>query len=122
MFKRKPTTQKRSLLSFLDPITSQFSEINENLETNGFVGKNTFKKMVWCFMLVFIYIFFQHNIETLVKRKEKAEVQMKESQASYIGQKATYMYESKHSEVSKKMKDLGMIQNMEPPIKIIVED
>lgn len=122
MFKTKPTTQNRGLFSFLDPITSQFNEINENLEINGFLGQNTFKKIVWVFMLVFIYIFFQHNIETLVKRKEKAEVQMKESKASYIGQKANYMYESKHSEVSKKMKALGIIQNMEPPIKIIVED
>lgn len=122
MFTRKPKTRQKGPTGFLDPIFSQFREIRENLELNGFVGQNTFKKTVWCFFLVFIYIFFQHNIETLVKRKEKAEVQMKESQASYIGQKARYMYESKHSEVSKKMDELGMIQNMEPPIKIVVED
>lgn len=75
-------------------------------------------RFFWIAFLGIIYIYFQHrhdNLtrEVIVKRKEMEEVR-----ASYITQQARFMYESKQSEVRKRLESANLSTNLEPPTKI----
>lgn len=125
MFAQKPKSPRRDNSShsrFSLPEFQFIKNLKNDFQEHGLVPTHRIKQVLWFTMLVFIYIFFQHRIETLIVRMEKAEVKMKEMRATYIAQKANYMFESKHSEISKKMEPIGLDKNIEPPIKIVVED
>jgi hypothetical protein len=125
MFAKKTKSPRRDITSRTQFSLPEFKFVNNlkaSFEEHGLLPAKSVKKVGWIFGLILIYIFFQHNIETLIVRMEKAEIKMKESRAAYITNKAGYMFESKQSEISKKMSAIGMDSNVEPPIKIIVKD
>ncbi len=84
--------------------------------------RECFGRFVLPFFLVIIYIFFQHNFDSLIRRLDKTESEIKEKRAAYISHKSSYMFESKHSQVSKALEERGLNRNIEPPIKIVTED
>lgn len=125
MFAQKPKSPRRDTTSrfkFSFPEFKFINNLSASFEEHGLLPAKSVKKVAWVFGLIIVYIFFQHNIETLIVRMEKAEIRMKETRAAYITNKAGYMFESKHSEISKKMSSIGMDTNIEPPIKIVVND
>jgi hypothetical protein len=125
MFAKNPKSPRRdnkTHFKFSLPKFQFITNLQASFEEHGLVPTKAVSKVAWVFGLVLIYIFFQHNIETLIVRMEKAEVKMKEMRAAYITNKASYMFESKHSEISKKMSSIGMDTNIEPPIKIVVTE
>lgn len=125
MFAQKPKSPRRDVSSrfkFSLPEFKFIHNLKSSFEEHGLLPAKSVKKVAWMLVLIMIYIFFQHNIETLIVRMEKAEIRMKETRAAYITNKAGYMFESKHSEISKKMSAIGMDTNIEPPIKIVVQD
>ncbi|SOE21486.1 hypothetical protein SAMN06298216_1950 [Spirosomataceae bacterium TFI 002] len=119
---KSPRRDNSSRFKFSFPEFDFVKNLKASFEEHGLLPAKSVKKVGWVFGLIMIYIFFQHNIETLIVRMEKSEVKMKEMRAAYITNKAGYMFESKHSEISKKMSSIGMDTNIEPPIKIVVQD
>jgi hypothetical protein len=77
------------------------------------------RKVGFSFCLVIIYIFFQNNFEYLIRGLDKAESEIKEIRAEYISHKSAYMFDSKHSQVSKALEYRGLHRNIEPPVKIV---
>lgn len=77
----------------------------------------TLAKMLWVGVLAFVYIYFQHNFDRLIRKTENAEKTVEERRSVYIYHKAKYLYSSKQSEIEKKLQGRGFT-NQEPPIKI----
>jgi hypothetical protein len=93
--------------------------IADTLNISEELPTSMLRKVGFAFCLVIIYIFFQHNFESLIRRLDKAEAEIKEKRAEYISHKSAYMFESKHSQVSKALDVRGLHRNIEPPIKIV---
>jgi hypothetical protein len=113
--------RKQSVFSRLIKNANLTDKLAEKLEINGGFPSETFRKMAFGFLLIFIYIFFQHNIETLFRDITKAELEIKEKRASYIAHKSALMVKSKHSQVSTSLESRGL-RNIQPPVKIIAKD
>lgn len=97
-------------------------DIKTSLERQGFRPESLLKKFLWVFILSIIFIFFKHNSDKLVVRLEKDRREMNDVRATLLGQNSSYMFSSKHSEISKKLQNITDMSNLEPPIKIEVEE
>ncbi len=69
-----------------------------------------------------LYIGNGHYAESTIRRMDKVQRQVEDLHADYHTLKADYMFDSKQSEVSLKVKELGLQESSEPPIKIEVEE
>ncbi len=114
--------KRESLFSRLQKNLNFTDKLAEKLEISGGFPAETVKKIVFGFFLIFIYIFFQHHLETLFRDITRAETEIKEKRASYISHKSALMVKSKHSQVSEALSDRGLHRNIEPPVKIIVKE
>ena len=112
-------------VSFWSRMASKFNFfdwLEEKLNISEELPTGMLRKVCFAFFLVIIYIFFQHNFDSLIRRLDKTESEIKEKRAAYISHKSSYMFESKHSQVSKALEERGLNRNIEPPIKIVTED
>jgi hypothetical protein len=109
----------KSPVRFLNPL---FNWVNEKLEIDEKISFKTFSKILWLMFLVIIYIFFQHNFDSYIRKLNKTEKDLNETRARYISRKSKYIYASKQSEVEEKLKDRGFETQPEPPIKIAIKN
>jgi Bacteriodetes cell division protein (FtsL-like) len=77
---------------------------------------------IWLFFLTFSYIFFSHKYESSIRKIEKLKVVIDEKRSEFISKKASYMKETKKSEILKKVAPYGLEENLIAPQKIIVEN
>ena len=68
------------------------------------------------------YIGNSHYAERMVRRTEQLEREVENLRANYTTLKASYMYESKQSQVAKRAKELGLEESATPPYKIVVSE
>ena len=66
------------------------------------------------------YIGNSHYAERMVRRMDKLEREVEDLRANYTTLKASYMYESKQSQVAKRVKELGLEESATPPYKIVI--
>ena len=64
------------------------------------------------------YIGNSHYAERMVRRMDQLEREVEDMRANYTTLKASYMYESKQSQVAKRVKALGLEESATPPFKI----
>lgn len=92
----------------------------------GLFGQGVPVKLVPPFLfaalLVLIYIWSNHQADKTVRNIERLQQEVEDLRADVTTLEAEYMYSSKQSEVSKKVRNLGIVENDEPPFKILVED
>ena len=69
-----------------------------------------------------LYIGNGHYGENTIRRIDKVQKEVEDLHADYHTLKADYMFDSKQSEVSLKVKELGLRESSEPPVKITVEE
>lgn len=79
-------------------------------------------KVAFTVLLAVFYVWNNHYAERSVRVIDKLEEEVEDLRADVTTLEANYMYSSKQSEVAKKVKPLGLVESMEPPAKIIVED
>jgi len=79
-------------------------------------------KVVFTVLIGVFYVWNSHFAEKSIREIDKLEDVVEDLKADVTTLEANYMYGSKQSEVAKKVKPLGLIESMEPPEKIIVED
>lgn len=79
-------------------------------------------KVAFTVLLTVFYVWNNHYAERSVRVIDKLEEEVEDLRADVTTLEANYMYSSKQSEVAKKVKPLGLVESMEPPVKIIVED
>ena len=66
------------------------------------------------------YIGNSHYAERMVRRMDQLEREVEDLRANYTTLKASYMYESKQSQVAKRVKALGLEESATPPYKIVI--
>lgn len=79
-------------------------------------------KVAFTVLLTVFYVWNNHYAERSVRVIDKLVEEVEDLRADVTTLEANYMYSSKQSEVAKKVKPLGLVESMEPPAKIIVED
>jgi len=104
---------------------SVFSWIQNMIDLNKLLNEGIPLKYIPQILFVtFITIFYignNHYAEKTTREIEKLEIEVEELRADYTSLKADYMYSSKQSEVAKKVKKLGLVENDIPPEKIVVK-
>lgn len=113
--------RKEGLFSRISRKLNFYEWLSDKLHITDEVPVPLIQKVVFAFLLLFVYISFQHNIETLTRDISKAETLIKEKRASFISHKSAYMFQSKHSQVSASLSERGLNRNIEPPIKIVAK-
>lgn len=66
------------------------------------------------------YIGNSHYAERMIRRMDQLEREVEDMRANYTTLKASYMYESKQSQVAKRARALGLEESATPPYKILV--
>lgn len=79
-------------------------------------------KVLFCTVLVIIYIANGHFAERNARKIEKLKQEVEDLRADYITMKSDYMYESKQSEIAKRAATMGIYESDVPPTKILVEN
>lgn len=66
------------------------------------------------------YIGNSHYADRMIRRMDQLEQEVEDLRANYTTLKASYMYESKQSQVAKRARALGLEESPTPPYKIVV--
>ncbi len=69
-----------------------------------------------------IYIWNSHQMDKTIREIDALEVQVEDLRADYTTLKAAYMKASKQTEVAKRVKELGLIESIEPVKKIEIAE
>ena len=78
--------------------------------------------IVFVTFLGIAYIWNSHQMDKTIREIDALEVEVEDLRADYTTLKAEYMKASKQTEVAKRVKDLGLIESIEPVKKIELED
>ena len=68
-----------------------------------------------------LYIGNGHYGENTIRKMDKVQKQVEDLHADYHTLKADYMFDSKQSEVATKVKNMGLEESSEPPLKITAQ-
>ena len=118
---RKSAQPARPSRSRTNPLDKLAKWINQKLEIDEKLSPASVKKVLWISGMVVIYIFFQHNLDGLIRKLHTTEKEVNEIRATYIYYKSKYLFASKQSEVEKKLETNGFERNADPPIKVSVK-
>ncbi len=66
------------------------------------------------------YIGNSHYADRMILRMDQLEREVEDMRANYTTLKASYMYESKQSQVAKRARALGLEESPTPPYKLLV--
>ncbi len=119
---RRPAKKPVRLFGDLHLLSRLTEWINSKIDIGDELPVKTIRKLIWCIGLAIIYIYFQHNYETMIRNLGRTEKEMNEKRAEYITYKSKYMFSSKQSEIEKKLAEHGLEKNIQPPVKIVVDE
>ncbi len=77
---------------------------------------------IWLFFLVFLYIHFSLRYEGHIREIENLKGVIDEKRSEYISKKASFMKETKKSEILKKVEPFGLEENLTAAQKIELND
>ncbi len=92
----------------------------EVLFENG-VPMQYMPKITWITLLIILYIANAHYTEKTVRKIDKLKFEVEELRTEFTTLKASYMVESKQSEIAKRVKSMGLVESKNPPQKITLE-
>ncbi len=72
-------------------------------------------------VLGIVYIANTHYSDRLNSSILKLQKEVEDARSAYTTLKSDYSYESKQSEVAKKVKSIGLIEDKNPPRKIVIK-
>lgn len=105
---------------------SFFSWLERVLRLDQFFSDGNFVKfiphIVFVTFLGVVYIWNSHQMDKTIRTIDAMEVEVEDLRADYTTLKAEYMKASKQVEVAKRVKDLGLIESIEPVKKIEITD
>ena len=91
-------------------------------EYTFFMDKDNLKKLFPMFFLIaglgLFYIYNAHYAQRIVRKTDVVKDEIKELRAEYITIKSELMYQSKQSQVSKRLKNTELKELRNPPYKI----
>lgn len=78
-------------------------------------------KIVFLVVLGVFYIWNTHYSDRLSRNFERTKKEVQDYRADYTTLKADYMYESKQSEVARKVESIGLKEGLKAPKKIVIK-
>ncbi len=103
---------------------SLFSKIDKILRLDKYFDDGLpieqLPKVFFTFGMILLYIANTHYAEKTVRKIEKLKAEVEDLRADYTTLKSSYMFESKQSEVAKKVAHLGLEESNYPPFKLEV--
>ncbi len=104
---------------------SLFSLLDGALNLDRFFGNGIpmkhAPKVVFLTFVALIYIANSHFADKNIRRIEKLKTEVEDLRADYTTLKASYMYDSKQSEVAKKVQAFSLEESKTPPYKMLVK-
>ncbi len=98
------------------------SKILTASEYTFFMDKDNLRKLFPMFFLVaglgIFYIYNAHYAQRIVRKTDEVKAEIKELRAEYITIKSELMYQSKQSQVSKRLENTELKELRNPPYKI----
>jgi cell division protein FtsL len=79
-------------------------------------------KVIFITALIVGYIGLTHNSENKIRQINQLKKEVDDLRADYTTLKSEYMFESKQSEVAKKVRTIGLEESMEPPMIIEIDN
>lgn len=80
------------------------------------------KQVIFVVFFLIVYIANSHLSEKMIRRTDKMKSEVEDLRTDYTTLKAEYMFQSKQSEVAKKVAVMGIVETKEPPYILIVKD
>lgn len=98
------------------------SKILTASEYTFFMDKDNLRKLFPMFFLIaalgILYIYNAHYAQRVVRKTDDIKKEIKELRAEYITIKSELMYQSKQSQVSKRLENTELKELLNPPYKI----
>ncbi len=107
--KKREEKKESKLLNFIN----QFLRIDK-----GVIHVYFLPQIIFLAILCLIYIGNLHYTEKKIRYINRLETEVEDLRADYTTLKASFMYESKQSEISKRVAVLGLKESKELPILI----
>jgi hypothetical protein len=107
--------------SSFKPLMAVGSVFDGTLLTNPRVMKN----IPYILFVVFLAIIYISNSSSAEKKRrivQKLDVELKELRYEYISTKSAVMYLSNPSQISERLREKGLQDNVVPPVKIFVRE
>ena len=79
-------------------------------------------KVAFAVLIGVIYVWNSHYAERKVREINNLENEVEDLRADVTTLEADYMFNSKQSEVAKKVKVIGLEESKEPPYKIVADE
>ncbi len=103
-----------------------FSTINKTFRMEGMFDEGVPTKympqVLWVTVLIILYIANAHYTEKTIRKIDKSKFEVEDLRTEYTTLKAGYMFDSKQSEVARKIADYGLVESKNPPVKLDVHD
>lgn len=109
---RNPITRKNVGKSVHDMLDGSFLTKDKFMRAMPFI--------IFLMILGVIYITNIFHVERTKRQIDDLEEELRELRYEYITSRSKLMYESKPSEIVKKLKETGIGESMDPPKKIMV--
>ena len=103
-----------------------FSGIEQRLKLENYFEEGFpvqyLPKILFIMVLGLFYIGNTHYAEKTVRKINHLRVEVEDLRADYTTMKSDLMFSSKQSELSKKVKSMGLKESQVPPHKIVVKE
>ncbi|MDX2196052.1 MAG: FtsL-like putative cell division protein [Cytophagales bacterium] len=111
----KPKSKSKGLFASI----GSFFKLGNTFEDG--VPVHYLPKLLWVTVLVILYISNAHYAEKTTRKIDRLKYELEDLRTEYTTIKAGYMYDSKQSEVAKKVAPLGLVESKKPPMKIKID-
>ena len=102
-----------------------FAMISQSFKMDGLFNEGVpvkfLPQILWVTVLIILYIANAHYTEKTIRRIDKLKYEVEDLRTDFTTLKASYMFESKQSEVARKVEPLGLQESKNPPIVIELE-
>lgn len=78
-------------------------------------------QLLYILFLGVLFIANSHYTDRMNKKHDRLKREVEDLRVDYTTLKAEYMLETKQSEISRRVKEMGLILGTKPPVKIVVE-
>lgn len=103
-----------------------FSTINKTFRIEGMFDEGVPTKylpqVLWVTVLIILYIANAHYTEKTIRKIDKLKFEVEDLRTEYTTLKAGYMFDSKQSEVARKMAAYGLVESKSPPLKLDISE
>lgn len=118
----KPEKATKKRKAVFNPFRRFFYEILGGGFLARYFSWEQTKYLLFLVALAFFYIANSYYIEKLAREIDKLNREMKELHFEYVTVKSQVMFESRQSELVRKLKNTGITESVEPVQKIVVSN